>query len=202
MAIQQQPLDWARLNHIGTRITWEDATYQHFKDQASTNTAPAASGMGWIYLPFESVHLDKLPELSGIYAFSYTYRCLGFPEQQIIMYVGETGNLRDRLKQHMGTAEGTHEGNQAARPDPHADRLRYLFSTFQNLTMIYHTLNVTQDERWDLERNLINLLDPPFNWKHRPRPGTAPTIGRPGKILTNPRAAAPAFGQQNPRRIR
>ncbi len=206
MATQPQPLDWTRLNHIGTRITWEAQTYQHFKDQVKTSPAYSASGLDWVCLPFESAHMDKLPVAGGIYAFSYTYGCLGFPEQKIIMYVGETENLRSRLNEYMGIyigiSEGIPEDDPAARPNRRNDRLRHLFSTFEKLEMLYCTLNLTEDERCDLERNLINLLDPPFNWAHRPKPKRAPTIGRPGTILTNPTVATSAFKQQTARRTR
>ena len=201
METKPQALDWTRLNHTGTRIVWEAATYRHFKDPSSDGSSPPTSSRAWVSLPFEKAHVDKLPEGGGIYAFAYTYRCLGFPEQEIIMYVGEAENLRARLGQHIGTIQGTRRNTSTAPSlGTHTGRLRHLFLTFENLTINYCAMNLPEDERLELERNLISLLDPPFNWKHRPRPKLAPTVGRPGSILTNPRKATPAFGQQTTRR--
>lgn len=195
MMTQPIPVDWTRIDQIGTRIVWENAAYQHFKDGPEVNPAPTTGGAAWIRLPFEPVHVDKLPELGGLYAFSYTYRCLGFLEQEIIMYVGEAENLRTRLNQYMGIANGISGGNSpATRPRTRIERIRHLFSTFQDLAMLYRTLNLTQDERRALERNLINLLDPPYNWQHRPSLRARPTIGRPGTILATSGDATPAFG--------
>lgn len=201
METKPQALDWKRLNHIGTGIVWEAATYRHFKDPLTAGSAPAASGREWVSLPFEKSQVDKLPQGGGIYALAYIYKCLGFPEQEIIMYVGEAENLRSRLGNHIDTAQGTRRNTSKDRSlRTHKDRLSHLFLTFEHLTMRYCAMNLREDQRLELERNLISLLDPPFNWKHRPRPTLAPTIGRPGSILTKPGDATPAFGQQNARR--
>ena len=53
-----------------------------------------------------------------------------------------------------------------------------MFSSFPNLDVLYRTLSLSEHERKELERNLISLLDPPFNWQHRARPRTKPIIGR------------------------
>ena len=117
------------------------------------------------------------------------------------MYVGEAENLRARLGNHIETAQGTRRNTSRDRSlRTHKDRLSHLFSTFEHLTMRYCAMNLPEDERLELERNLISLLDPPFNWQHRPRLTLAPTVGRPGSIPTKPREATPAFGQRTTRR--
>ena len=203
MLIKNQPLDWKRLQHIGTSITWEADTYNHFKAKPDDSQNPTATEMEWHSLPFEEVQLDKFPERPGVYAFTFKYLCLGFPEREIILYVGEAENLRSRLEQHVKLAKVELQNINQIRPvKTHTKRLKYLFSTFEGLAVRYCAVNATEEERMNLEKDLIGLLDPPFNWLHRPRPTREPTIGRPGTILINPAAATPAFANRSLRRTR
>ena len=94
------------------------------------------------------------------------------------MYIGEAGNLHDRLKEHFETSQKGPTTVSLERPIPiHEERLRHLFTTFETLTVRYHVIKATQDERKTLERTLICLLDPPFNLNHRPKPTGVPTVG-------------------------
>ena len=182
-------LNWKRLPHVGTKITWTAETYQHLSAPPSKANEPK-----WRSLPFEPIQMDKLPARSGFYAFVYIYHCLGFPKQEIIMYVGESSNLRKRFKEYEKLAEGEPEGGDPSNPSENRrERLKYLFATFKNLTVRYCTTKVSQEERRETEQDLISLLDPPFNWKHRATPTQAPIIGRPGSILVKTKDAEPAF---------
>ena len=96
-----QALDWTRLDHIGTRIAWTGVTYNHLKSEPTASSNPTANGTEWHRLPFHPVQLDKFPQRSGVYAFAYTYLCLAFPEQEIILYVGEAENLHSRLHDYI-----------------------------------------------------------------------------------------------------
>ena len=194
MLTSTQPLDWARLSYVGSRITWTAATYQHLRSKLAVSSDPTKSGTEWYRLPFEPVQLDKLPTRSGIYAFAYTYLCLGFPEQEIILYVGEAGNLQNRFKGYFRERE-KELGDIGVDnpPKSHEERLRLMFSWYQNLNVLFCTPSIALKQRRELERNLISLLDPPFNWNHRVKPKTRPIIDRLGPISVTPLPKRAAF---------
>ena len=188
-----QALDWKRLSFIGNRVTWEAKTYERYRDQPVVQPDQAASGTTWNCLPFEAVQIDKFPTRGGMYAFTYTISCLGFPEQDVVMYVGEAQNLRNRLDRHLKTSrEGSENTNSIRTLDRDVDRLRYLFSTFKGLTVHYCPMDLTQKDRRELERNLISLLDPPFNVIHKPAPRGEPIVRR-KRFLAKAGNTAPAF---------
>ena len=174
-----QALDWKRQSYIRLRVTWEAATYRHYQDQLIITPELGAGENEWFSLPFADGQLDKFPTRGGFYAFTYKYACLGFPEQDIVLYIGETNNLRERLGNHMGKRQEASQGITPVRPLPaHTDRLKYLFSTFEPLTVRFCPIKLNQKERRELERILISLLDPPFNLKHRPTPVGEPIVGK------------------------
>ena len=194
MTTSPLPIDWSLLQHIGSRITWTATTYQHFGTNLAVSPSPTPPESGWYRLPFEPVQLDKLPERQGLYAFVYTYLCLGFPEQQIVLYLGETENLRNRLGNYnIQIQKRTGKAKIDNLANTREERLDLMFSQFHDLELLYCTLELTKWERKHLERNLIRLLDPPFNWHHRAIPKIPPIIGRPGGISTRTGQRRPAF---------
>ena len=189
MDSNELPLNWNRAPHVSARITWTAEVYEHLSGECPAIEPP------WRSLPFEVVHLDKLPPRSGLYAITYAYQCLGFPKQEIIMYVGEADNLQSRFSEYKSIASANPiRKAQQAKPQNRRLRLRYLFTKFDKLSVQYCTTEASQEERKNAERELISLLDPPFNWRHRPNPITEPTIGHPSDgILMNPMTAQSAF---------
>ena len=196
-----QPLDWNRLRHLSLQIMWQADTYKHFEKDPVDREKVAEPGTEWQSLPFEEIQLDKFPARGGLYAFSFSYACLGFPEQEIIMYVGEAANLRSRLSQHFETARTVPQPLESAdQLTDHASRLAHLFTTFKGLMVRYCAVTLSPSERRDFERNLISLLDPPYNRKSRARPGLRPVIEPPsGLIPTTAKPAKPAFGANSQR---
>ena len=79
METKPQALDWKRLNHIGTGIVWEAATYRHFKAPLAAGSDSTATSREWVSLPFEKPQVDKLPEGGGIYALAYIFNMPGIP---------------------------------------------------------------------------------------------------------------------------
>ncbi len=196
-----QPLDWNRLRHLSTQITWQADTYQYFERDPIRTGEITEPGTEWESLPFDESQLGKFPERGGFYAFSFTYACLGFPKQEIILYVGEAANLRNRLSQHFETAKTKPKAlANADQLTDHTSRLAHLFTTFQQLTVRYCAITLPQEERRDLERNLISLLDPPYNLRSRAKPARVPVIEPPsGLIATTAKAAKPAFETRDSR---
>ena len=176
-------LDWPRQQFIGIRVIWDATIYRTYNDPPVMHPSPPPIDTEWHGLPFGEGQVDKFPQRSGLYAFTYKYSCLGFPEQDMVMYIGEAGNLRTRLKQHFETSQKGPPATSLERPLRGSDeRLRHLFSTFEGLIVRYRVINATPKERRALERALISLLDPPFNWQHRPKPTGVPAVGPTGPI--------------------
>lgn len=192
--MQHQPLtlDWQRLRYVGSTIRWDASIYQHFSMTHVPSLKPKQIGQLWHRLPFESIQLDKFPIRAGIYALAYTYNCLSFPAQEIILYIGQASNLRKRLCRYL--RDFRHPIMQDhSRPSTRKERLNFMFSTFNPLHVYYCTLEGSEQERIELERNLVGLLDPLFNWQHKPRPMAGPIIGRPGKVSVATGLRQPAF---------
>ena len=189
MLTSPQPLDWNRLPYISDSIIWTSQTYRQLSERFASNSTPQAGVMDWHQLPFEKVQLEKFPERGGIYIFTYNFRCLEFLDQRMLLYLGEAGNLRARLDRHWRISQ---LAEASGRP-LHEKRLWTLFTSFNNLLVTYCTLDIPQDERKDLERQMIGVLDPPFNWVHRARPRRQGLVGRPGAISFSAGAARPAF---------
>ena len=193
MLISPQALDWNRLPRIGDRIVWTSETYGHFSRRFASASVPEAGAMDWQELPFEESQLDKIPRRGGIYLFTFTFHCLEFLRQDMILYLGEAGNLQTRVGQHWLTSRAALESGQSTNPVNHDQTMKLLFASFRNLMVSFCALNIPQDERRALERQMIGVLDPPFNWHHRPRPSGQPMVGRPGPNLLTTRAPQPAF---------
>ena len=197
MLTSPQALDWNRLPHIGDRIIWTSEAYGHLRGRFASTSTSQSGVMSWYQLPFEDAQVEKFPQQGGIYIFTFTFYCLEFLEHKMILYLGEAGNLRNRLRQHLQTSQLTEaQLNQSKRTTPHEKRLWSLFTSFQNLVVNYCTLDIPQDERRVLERQMIGVLDPPFNWQHRARPRGQPLVGRPGAIPYTARPSRPAFSSQ------
>ena len=187
-------LDWSRQQFIRMTVVWDATIYRGYKNPPTINPSPPPQDEKWHSLAFDKTQLDKFPKRGGIYAFIYRYSCLGFPEQGVVLYVGEAGNLYNRFKGHFRTSEKGALGISPERPLPdHEERLKYLFSTFEGLTVRYRVIDATQKERREFERTLINLLDPPFNWKNRPKPTENPVVGQRPRIPVKEGVSFTAF---------
>ena len=193
MSTQPLPLDWKVQPHISSRIMWDASVYRHFKASGSVSLSPTPSDPPWYCLRFEPNERDKFPERDGIYAFTYTHKSLGFPTQEIVLYIGEAENLRKRFRTYFDALEnGVISSNDP--PNTYPGRIGFMVSTFRNLYVRYRTLDGDKPLRKQLERNLIGLLDPPFNWMHRARPKMAPIFGRPGSTIpVKPKTKQSAF---------
>ena len=156
MSSYRPPIDLNRARHVSARITWAAEVYQHYIGGHPAIEPP------WRCLPFDIPQLDKLPPRSGLYAITYKYQCLGFTEQEIVMYIGEADNLQSRfVNEYKAIATSNPvENTQSANPKRRQDRLQHLFTKFDNLLVHYCTTEASQEERRSVERELIGLLDP------------------------------------------
>ena len=191
MLTSPQPLDWKLQSYIDTSILWHPRVYSNFGGPPEFTSQPHPQPLNWNILPFEEVQLDKIPRREGIYLIIHRYECLDSLQLNLTLYVGEATNLRERLRKHMDTARQS--TNDLKSPTLHRDRLKLLFRLFHSLSIQYCTLKSTQEEREDLEKQLIGLLDPPFNKKHRTVPRGQAILMRPGTIFANPGKPRPAF---------
>ena len=92
----------------------------------------------------------------------HRYEHLAAVKQDIILYLGEATNLRDRFRQHLATArQSAQESQLPSDPKTHTERMKLLFKLFTSLKIQYCTLEFSQEERRQLERQLIGLFDPP-----------------------------------------
>ena len=168
MLTSPQALDWNRLPHISNRIIWTSETYQQLSGRFVSTSAPHAGVMDWRRLPFESSQLDKFPNGGGIYIFTFTFNCLEFFEQEMVLYLGEAESIQNRMRQHWQTSQGrAPQISASGQRSTHLQRMGFLFSSFQKLKVSYCVLGISADERKELERQMIGVLDPPFNWEHR-----------------------------------
>ena len=193
MLIAPQPLDWDSQAHIGATTVWYPGVYDRFQGAPAFSSQSSPQALHWEQLPFEEAQLDKIPEQSGLYLIFRGFDCLGLTDREYILYIGESGNLRARLKRHLDSARDIPDGHYVPNPSRHSDRMRSMFALFESLTLYFCPVNCTADERKELEKQLIGLLDPPFNWRHRPRPKHNPLIRRPGTIPVQASSPSPAF---------
>ena len=194
MLTSPQPLDWDVQAHVGYSIVWHPTVYRNFEGQPESTSHPRPNPVDWNRLPFEDAQLDKIPPREGIYMMVHRYEHLAAVQHDIVLYLGEATNLRDRLRQHLVTARQSDQDSQIPEnPSRHSDRMKLLFRLFSSLTIQYCTLEFSQEERRQLERQLIGLFDPPFNLHHRAVPRGRPLLGRPGTMKAVPGRPQPAF---------
>ena len=193
MLTSPNKLDWTKLRLYGSSIVWTPEVYQEFDIQLASTTNPSIGRIEWHQLPFEPAQEDKFPQRGGIYILTYNYRCLASLPQEVVLYLGESGNLRTRMKQHLEEAKQSRQARTGLvrKAATYEERMRLLFASLDTPMVRFCTLDLPQDERRDLERGLIGLLDPPFNREHRPKPKGQPMVERFGALVPQP--GRPAF---------
>ena len=194
MLTSPQPLDWSLQAYIGPSLVWHPRVYDNFEGLPESTSHPEGQQLKWNVLPFEEAQLDKIPQRGGIYIMLHQHEYLATGKQDIILYVGEATNLRERLRQHIEMAqESALDSQPHDDPKTHSERLKLLFRLFASLKIQYCTIEFAQDERRQLERQLIGLFDPPFNINHRPTPKGHPMLSRPGALGVVTGTEQPAF---------
>ena len=194
MLTSPQPLDWSLQAYIGPSIVWHPGVYGNFEGRPESTTRPQGQELRWIVLPFEDAQIDKIPQRGGIYMMFHQHKYLASAQQDIVLYIGEATDLRDRLNEHLKMARKSAEDSQPHDdPKTHNDRLKLLFKLFPSLTIHFCILEFSQEERKQLERQLIGLFDPPFNLHHRPAPRGRPMVSRPGALSVVTGREQPAF---------
>ena len=194
MLTAPRPLDWTLQSYIDRSVIWHPQVYNGFREAPGFASQLRPQSLHWHTLPFEEAQLDKISQQGGIYVLMRRYECLDSLHQEIILYLGEATSLRARLRKHLDSAREPLKDSQLLSDfGRHPDRLKLLFELFQPLVIRYCTLDASQEERRELEKQLIGLLDPPFNLKHRPVPRGQPLLGRPGRIPARAGSPQPAF---------
>ena len=193
MLVSPRSLDWKRQPNMGPSIVWHPSVYNNFADPLQSTLQPLMQLPHWETLPFEDAQIEKIPQRSGIYVMVYQYRVLAVANQEVILYLGETEDLRDRVRQHLSTSRQSLQGPIQVAPKTHDERMKLLFRIYTPLSIRYCPLDLPTEERLQLERELIGLFDPPFNVKHRPVPQGRPMLSRPGTIAATTGSPRPAF---------
>ena len=188
-----QPLDWELQSYMDRSVIWHPRVYKNFSESPEFATHSRSQSLHWYSLPFEEAQLEKFPQREGIYLVIHRYMCLDSLHHDLILYLGEATDLRARVRQHWKTAQQPTDDSLLRNAGRHADRLKLLFEVFDPLAIQYCTLEASQDERRQLERQLIGLFDPPFNVRHRPTPQGEPLLKLVGRIAAHPGTPQPAF---------
>ncbi len=103
----------------------------------------------WRYLPNISAAAQAAPSMPGIYAFGEVERVENLPVRINWVYIGKAQNLKKRLSQHVPPKE----------INPHLRN--WLISTSANFEVWYACVEIVLLD--ELERKLVNILEPDFN---------------------------------------
>ncbi len=173
--ISPTALDWRNQAYVQQRYVWVESTYEAVSGSLEFDVSRGPIQLCWHQVPVERPQIDKVSTLAGAYCLLIEPSLLSSFTYPLVLYVGETGNIRIRFRSYVERREKTLASKASYVPGTeHYDPI--LFRRYPSLQFRYCEFDCSTVERRLIETQLIGVLDPPFNGQKKPRPIGNPLI--------------------------
>lgn len=177
-------LEWRSQAFLDRSTVWIDNVYRHFETNLQVGPPRRLISLSWHKLPFDDTQVVKIPKSSGLYMFLSEHRIWSAFSFTVVLYVGETSSLQRRFNQYLNEEIRVERQRVPSRISdlPEEERvISALFTYYSRLTFCFCEVDADNNDRKELERQLIGVFDPPINSYSRPNPrGPALTPHRRG----------------------
>ena len=149
----QQLLAQVGLRHRRINFDYEYVSSFPYDNQNLLN------GINWTDIDFNIASVNLLNEVKGIYMFyinPYSFSMANHPTGDVLLYIGQASNLRERLRKYF------YYPNSKLASDQEKRFMILFFSTLLKLK-IYETGNINSADLDTIEYSLIDSILPPFN---------------------------------------
>jgi hypothetical protein len=130
--------------------------HQRHRPRLMLEQALQALAPQWRSVEFTQLNEVRVPQQPGVYAFSSRCEVASLPSHLVVIYVGQTENLRTRYNSYL--QEMTREGGR--------ELVATALNEFPRVDFWYTVITSTED-RLRLEDWMIKAIDPPANTRGR-----------------------------------
>ena len=178
-------LAWRSQAFLDRSTIWIETVYQHFQTRPQVGPPRRSISPRWHKLPFDDTQVVKIPKSSGLYMFLSEHEIWSTFCFTAVLYVGETRSLRRRFNQYLEKKSRVVKQSIPSIISPAEEErgISALFAYYSRLTFCFCEVDVYENDRKELERQLIGVFDPPINSYSRPNP-RGPALTPLRRVLT------------------